>query len=286
MMTTRVQHNGEQPLSGFGEVPKGLLLGRCGRAPGNRAFTLLELLVVFVIIGILASITLPALKGIGQANLTAAGNRQILDDLFLARLRAINERTTVYMVFVPPTILRKIELERSNPLELKSLTNLLGSQFTGYALLAQRTVGDQPGRSTPRYLTPWKRLPDGMVFAPYKYDPRGQTNANDYLRTFATRPLQFPNSDSAVFELPYIAFNSLGQLESPRDELIPIAKGRISLPQNESGGYLEVAPDIQLIPPVIPGAPPYTQTNTYQFVRISKVTGRAQIDPITTPDLR
>ena len=133
MMITRVQHNGEPPVRGFGQVPNRRSSGRHVRGAGNAAFTLLELLVVFVIIGILASITLPALKGIGQANLTAAGNRQILDDLFLARLRAINERTTVYMVFVPPTILRKIELERRNPLELKSLTNLLGSQFTGYA---------------------------------------------------------------------------------------------------------------------------------------------------------
>lgn len=299
MMTTRVQHNGEPPVRGFGQVPNPRLSGRRVRGAGNRAFTLLELLVVFVIIGILASITLPALKGIGQANLTAAGNRQILDDLFLARLRAINERTTVYMVFVPPTILNKFVAEQNDPVELKSIANLLGSQFTGYALLAERTVGDQPGRSTPRYLTPWKRLPDGMVFAPYKFPwtqksdgsfdfnrKSGQDNGNDYLRTFSTTKLPFPNSDSEVFELPYIAFNNLGQLESRTDELIPIAKGRVALPQNDNGQYLPVAPDIQLIPPVIPGAPPYTQTNTYQFVRISKVTGRAQIDPITTPNLR
>lgn len=299
MMITRVQHNGEPPVGGFGQVPNRRSSGRHVRGTGNRAFTLLELLVVFVIIGILASITLPALKGIGQANLTAAGNRQILDDLFLARLRAINERTTVYMVFVPPTILNKLAEEQGNPAELKSIANLLGSQFTGYALLAERTVGDQPGRSTPRYLTPWKRLPDGMVFAPYKFPWRqksdgsfdskiksGQDHLDPYLRTFLTKLLPFPNSDSAVFELPYIAFNSLGQLESWTDELIPIAKGRVALPQNDNGQYLPVPPDIQLIPPVTPGARPKTQTNTYQFVLISKVTGRAQIDPETSPTLR
>ena len=255
------------------------------RLGSERGFTLLELLVVFVIIGILASITLPALKGIGQANLTAAGNRQLLDDLFMARQRAINERTTVYMVFVPPTIYRKIDLER-NLLDLGTLTNLIGSQYTGYALLAARTVGDQPGRFTPRYLTGWKTLPDGMLFAPYKYNPRFQAHPNEYIRTFSTNAVPFPNSGSFLFELPFIGFNAQGQLISQRDELIPIAKGRVSLPQNDLGEYLRAEPDIQLIPPVTPGAPPYTQTNTFQFVRISWITGRAEMDPFTTSSIR
>jgi len=260
------------------------------RGTKEGAFTLLELLVVFVIIGILASITLPALKGIGQSNLTAAANRQLLDDLFLARQRAINERTTVYMVFVPPTIYRKIDLERNNALDLISLTNLIGSQFTGYALIAARTVGDQPGRFTPRYLTGWKILPDGMLFAPYKFDPRLQNHPNDYLRTFSTNAVPFPNSESLPFGLPFIAFNAQGQLLSQygehRDELIPIAKGRVTLPQDDFGRFLRTEPDIQLIPPVTPGALPHTQTNTYQFVRISWVTGRAQLDPLTTANHR
>src|SRR4051812_42158406 len=50
------------------------------------AFTLVELMVVIVIIGVLASITLPALKGLGQANRSSAAHRQILDDVGLARL--------------------------------------------------------------------------------------------------------------------------------------------------------------------------------------------------------
>lgn len=256
----------------------------------ERAFTLLELLVVFVIIGILASITLPALKGIGQSNLSAAANRQLLDDLFLARQRAINERTTVYMVFVPPTLYSKIDLERNNTLDLRSLTNLIGSQYTGYALIAARTVGDQPGRFTPRYLTGWKTLPDGMLFAPYKYDPRLQNHPSEYVRTFSTNAVPFPNSESLPFGLPFIAFNAQGQLLSQygehRDELIPIAKGRVTLPQDDFGRFLRAEPDIQLIPPVTPGALPHTQTNTYQFVRISWVTGRAQMDPLTTANNR
>ena len=236
-------------------------------------FTLLELLVVMVIIGILAAIGLPAMKGIGQANLTAAANRQILDDLGFARLRAINERTKVFVVFVPPTLLQKMDQVGGNTQELRSLTNLISGQYTAYALLAERTVGDQPGRSTRRYLTDWKPLPDGMLFAPYKYSDNAaaRRHPNDYLRTFATNAFPFPNSKSALFTLPYIGFNSQGQLLSGHDEVLALARGSIFNPRDNRGQLLRAAPDVQLTPP---GA----TTNNFQFVRINWLTGRVKME--------
>src|SRR5205807_8842575 len=101
----------------------------CARPLGKRhgAFTLIEMLVVIGIIGILAAIGLPAMKGIGQANVMAAANRQMLDDLTYARFRAISDRTKVYMVFVPPKVYERTQA-LADPRSRRIGTNLVGGQ--------------------------------------------------------------------------------------------------------------------------------------------------------------
>src|SRR5260370_11204134 len=54
------------------------------------AFTLMELLVVMGIIALLAVVSLPALRGISKSNAMAAANRQLLDDVALARQYALS----------------------------------------------------------------------------------------------------------------------------------------------------------------------------------------------------
>src|ERR1044071_5835959 len=113
------------------------------RTHSKQGFSLIELLVVIAIIGILAAIAAPALKGLGGSNDIAAANRQLLDDLAFARLRAINERTTVYVVFASPEILHPSQpWNNAQRVQVAKLANL---QYTSYALFAKRMLGDQPG---------------------------------------------------------------------------------------------------------------------------------------------
>src|SRR6266568_4208697 len=135
------------------------------------AFTLIELLVVMGIIGLLAVISLPAIRGISKSNAMAAANRQLLDDIALARQFAISTRSDVYMLFAPPLDVFWPS-EQNNLLTLWSTTNqqlVLRIQATAYALMSTHAVGDQPGQQSYRYLTSWRSLPEGVFIPPSKF---------------------------------------------------------------------------------------------------------------------
>src|SRR3954468_214349 len=123
---------------------------RCGWSPKRDGFTLIEMLMVLVIIGLIISIALPGLKGLKRTNVEANANRQLLDDLALARQRAIVGRTTVHVIFVPTNILSAdpSQWAQSDQDQVKRLKTGL---FTTYALFTERTVGDQPGQPNSKY---------------------------------------------------------------------------------------------------------------------------------------
>lgn len=263
-----------------------------GRAEPGRAFTLLELLVVVAIIGMLAAVSVPAIRALTQTNTLAAGHRQLLDDLALARQLAVSGRRVVCLVLAPPGLRAHADtIRNANPVfypppvkdrALRQLTNLVEGQYTAYALFTRRTVGDQPGRENPTYLTDWKRLPEGLLFETNAFVDLGAQWLNAANRTNASRrPLPhawfpFPTADSPELRLPYVAFNAQGRLHYEggaepvlAGEALPLIRGSVFYPRDSQG-----RPDFRAPPDV--ALAERGDTNRME-IRVEWLTGRARV---------
>ncbi|MGH8022289.1 MAG: prepilin-type N-terminal cleavage/methylation domain-containing protein [Limisphaerales bacterium] len=274
-----------------------------------RAFTLIEMLAVIAIIGIIASLSVPVIKNFGKADVTVSASRQMLDAVGYARQLAMSQRTTVYMVFVPPNFWNNTWYGNLTPAQLTAVTNLFGMQLCGYTYLADGALGDQPGRHTWHYLAPWQSLPDGSFIPPWKFaNPNGFTQFADPVNAnygftiypFAyTNLFPFPTEDSAVTPttpfLPYIAFNYLGQLANYSGQLLSpadlspgqyydedFAGGGADIPLAQ--GSLVAGRDPNTHAPILGSPqvmemPPGNSTNiSYNVIHIDPLTGRATLE--------
>jgi hypothetical protein len=238
----------------------------------------------------------PVLKNFAKSDATLGASRQLLDAVARARQLAISQRTTVYMVFVPPNFWGgnpATFLSSLTPAQQTAATNLCDKQFTGYTFVSLRSVGDQPGQGRPHYLEPWQTLPDNTFIALAKFtnspaqyytitDPISAAAYNVYgfNTNIPTPPIPFPTADATLsIPLPWIAFNYLGQLTfdgqtvAGRDEYIPIAKGSVLYAKDP------VTKAFQFNPPDASEMPPGNSTNSsYNIVHIDKVTGRAVLE--------
>ena len=282
----------------------------------SSAFTLIELLVVIAILGIMAALTVPALKNLGKANVQTSASRQLLDSVNRARQLAINHHTTVYMVFLSTNfwLTGGTWLSSLNIKELNTLTNLMDKQLSGYNYVAYGALGDQPGRHQWHYLDAWQTLPQGYVIPSWKFTPinPGQpiaqpfvfydpVNGNGFsiLPFDYTNTIPFPTDDSNALALAsgpgnppnnpvlaYIAFNYLGQLVSSANDRdfaglgadIPLAQGSVSYPLDPQTKIPQV-PNLPLGANAVAESPVGNSTNvTYNVVHIDPLTGRATLE--------
>jgi prepilin-type N-terminal cleavage/methylation domain-containing protein len=258
-----------------------------------RAFTLLELMVVIAIIGFIAALALPHVGGIGQANSMTTATRQLLDDVALARQRAMVNRSTVYMVFLPPMFWTNYgyfnsasqQQEAENVLSGTQMTNLMAHQYSAYALVSLATVGDQPGQHNPRYLTDWRFLPNGVFIAPFEFTMTntftnltttntlsGITNVS-VIQPWTRVAMPFPSlyPPNMTMNLPCIGFSPQGSLTTQfTNQYIALARGSIFYPTDTNGIPLLEAPNWA-------ENPPGNDANNPNLIQIDWMTARATL---------
>ena len=111
----------------------------------QRAFSLVELLVVMVIIGIIAMLTMPAFNNLGKAQALTSAGSSLLDQLALARQTAVAQNRVVEVRLYKRRENPAQAVSTANPERFRSFRTMIYDENVLNAF-AQTTLQDFPAR--------------------------------------------------------------------------------------------------------------------------------------------
>ena len=183
------------------------------RTPARwSAFSILELLVVIAIMATVAAMTMAVGPSLLRSSAMSSSLSSVASAVSLARSEAIRSRKQTYFALAP-----------ESPLDERS--------FSAYAVIRKE---DFTGTNY-RYITPWKKLPTGILFSP-------TANINETPLTNASLP--YPGANSATNSLRAISFVSDGSLDEelhPQKSYLPLRVGTRASATNQpdyQGSYI------------------------------------------------
>jgi prepilin-type N-terminal cleavage/methylation domain-containing protein len=155
-------------------------------------FTLIEMLVVLVIVGIMVILAIPAVTKLMNSGGVSSGSREVANTLGLARQLAVTRRIYARVVFP----YNNVTLTRPD------------MWYLAYAVMTNHanTVAAAAGWT---YASKWEFLPVGAVFlTAAKANP--SLGGLDDPSSLAQQSLPFPNSGGSLVQLAYIEFGPTG----------------------------------------------------------------------------
>ena len=111
----------------------------------NRAFSLVELLFVMVIIAIIATLTMPAFNSLGRAQAISTAGSNLVDQLAMARQTAVAQNRVVEVRFYKRREFPSQAVSTANPERFRSYRTMVYDEAVLNAF-AQGTLQDFPAR--------------------------------------------------------------------------------------------------------------------------------------------
>jgi prepilin-type N-terminal cleavage/methylation domain-containing protein len=154
----------------------------------TNGFTLIEMLVVLVIVGIMVGLAIPAVTNLMKSGGVSAASRHVSSTLSLARQYAITHRTKTRVIF-PYSATTGVGLSQA-------------PQYLTYAVVAKDSTS-----AGWAYVGKWEFLPLGVVFLKV-----GAGALNDPVSMQRDLAMPFPSTVAGYSNTPlaYIEFNPTG----------------------------------------------------------------------------